>query len=100
MIDMMRKALLMGVGLAVMTTEKLKEAVDELVKKGELSEKEAREVLQELMEKSRQARKEWETKVENMVRNIMNRADIPSRREIEELKARLAKLEEARKPAE
>lgn len=97
MMEMIRKAFLLGVGLAVTTTEKMKEIVDELVKKGELSEQEAKEVFQELVDKSRQARKDWEAKIENTVRNIMDKADIPSRTEIEELKARLTKLEEKRK---
>lgn len=94
MLDLVKKTLLIGAGLAVMTTEKMKDLTDELVKKGEISEKEAREALAELKKKSQQAKKEWEGKIEGSVRSIMNRMDIPSRKELDELRERLAKLEQ------
>jgi len=96
--DFMKKAVLVGAGLAVMTTEKLKELTEELVRKGDLSEKEAREALEELKERSLQARKEWEQKIADAVEDFMRRLNVPSRREVEELKERLARLEEANKP--
>lgn len=95
--DFMKKAILMGAGLAVMTTDKIKELIDELVKKGELSEKEARETLEELKEKSKQTRKQWEEKIEDTISAVMNRMNIPSRKELDELKDRLAKLEQMKK---
>ena len=93
--DFMKKAVLVGAGLAVMTTEKLKELTEELVRKGDLSEKEAREALEELKGRSLQARKEWEQKIADAVEDFMHRLHVPSRREVEELKERLARLEEA-----
>ncbi|MCX7816226.1 MAG: hypothetical protein N2317_01775 [Syntrophales bacterium] len=100
MLNTMKKTILMGAGLAVLTTEKIKELVDELVKRGELSEKEAKETLEELREKSRQAKQEWEAKIENTIKKIMAKANIPTRKEIEELKERLTKLEEKIKVAD
>jgi len=100
MFDALRKAVLFGAGLAVMTTEKMKDFAEELVKKGEMSEKEAREALKEWMEKSKQARKDMEEKTEAMVNKVMNRMNIPTRSELEELKDRLAKLEQAKKAKE
>ncbi len=100
MFDALRKAVLFGAGLAVMTTEKMKDFAEELVKRGEMSEKEAREALKEWMEKSKQARKEMEDKTEAMVNKAMNRMNIPTRSELEELKERLAKLEQAKKAKE
>jgi len=100
MFDALRKAVLFGAGLAVMTTEKMKDFAEELVKRGEMSEKEAREALKEWMEKSKQARKDMEEKTETMVNKVMSRMNIPSRSELEELKERLAKLEQAKKPKE
>ena len=100
MFDALRKAVLFGAGLAVMTTEKMKDFAEDLVKRGEMSEKEAREALKEWMEKSKQARKEMEEKTEAMVHKVMNRMNIPTRSELEDLKERLAKLEQAKKTKE
>jgi polyhydroxyalkanoate synthesis regulator phasin len=95
--DFMKKAILMGAGLAVMTTDKVKELIDELVRKGEISEKEAEENLEEWKQKAQQMRNEWEEKIEEAISAVLKRMNIPSRRELEDLKERLARLEQARK---
>lgn len=97
MLDFMKRAILMGAGLAITTTDKMKELMQEMVNKGELSEEEARKAFDELKEKSKEAKKEWEEKVEKAVRTTMDRLGIPSRQEVEELKKRLAELEQAGK---
>jgi len=96
MFDALRKAVLFGAGLAMMTTEKMSEFANEMVKKGEISEREARQALKEWAEKSKQARKEMEAKTEVLVGQVMAKMNIPTRSEVDELKARLAKLEKAR----
>jgi Uncharacterized conserved protein len=93
MLDYIRKMTLAGAGLAIMTTEKIQELMDELVKKGEMTEKEAREAVNEFLEKSKQARKDLEDKMEQMATGLLNRMNIPTRKEIEDIKQRLASLE-------
>jgi len=100
MFDALRKAVLFGAGLAVMTTEKMNDFADELVKRGEMSEKEAREALKDWMEKSKQARRNIEEKTEAAVNDALKLMNIPSRSELDELKERLAKLEQAKKTKE
>lgn len=95
MMDFIKKIVLAGTGLAMLTTEKIQEMVDELVKKGEVTEKEAREVLEELVEKSKQARKNFEEKVEHLVKSALNRMDIPTKKDLDDLKERLERLEKA-----
>jgi len=36
--DFIKKSMLIGVGLATLTREKVEQAIDELIKKGEMSE--------------------------------------------------------------
>jgi len=98
--DYMKKAILMGAGLVVMTADKMKEMMDDLVKKGELSEKEARETLEEMKEKSQQIQKDWEERVEQTIDGVLRHLNIPSRKELDELKDRLAKLEQFQKTEE
>ena len=47
MFELFKKTIWLGAGLAVMTAEKIEEAVAEIVKKGHLSEKEGKELLDE-----------------------------------------------------
>lgn len=93
MLEYMRKLTLAGAGLAIMTTEKIQEIMDELVKKGEMTEKEAKETVDEFVDKSKQAKKDLEDKMEQFVTGFLNRMNIPTRKELEEIKERLARLE-------
>jgi polyhydroxyalkanoate synthesis regulator phasin len=62
MFDIIKKTMLTGVGLAAMTKDKVEELAKELAEKGKLSEKEGRDLVDELLKKSEQARKDLETK--------------------------------------
>lgn len=95
MLDFIRKMTLAGAGLAIVTTEKIQELAAELVKKGEMTEKEAREAVNEYVEKSKQAKKDLEGKMEQWVTGFLNRMNIPTRKELDEIKERLARLEKA-----
>lgn len=95
MLDFIRKMTMAGAGLAIMTTEKIQEFADELVKKGEITEKEAKEAVNEYVEKSKQAKKDLEGKMEQWVTGFLNRMNIPTRKELDEIKERLARLEKA-----
>ncbi len=93
MLDYIRKMTLAGAGLAIITTEKIQEMMDDLVKKGEMTEKEARETVNEFVEKSKQARRDLEEKVEKTITGFLNRMNIPTRKELDEIKERLERLE-------
>jgi polyhydroxyalkanoate synthesis regulator phasin len=93
MFDLLKKTVWLGAGLALMTTEKVEEAVAEIVKKGQLTEKEGRELATELVEKSKKAKKELGEKVEKIINQTLEKLKIPSRKEIEELRARVERLE-------
>jgi polyhydroxyalkanoate synthesis regulator phasin len=97
MLDYIRKMTLAGAGLAIMTTEKIQEIMEELVKKGEMTEKEAREAVSEFVEKSKQAKKDLEDKMEQMATSLLNRMNVPTHKELEEIKERLTRLEESGK---
>ena len=93
MLEFIKKAIFIGAGLASMTAEKIEEAVAEIVRKGEISEKQGRELVQDLKERSGKARKELGEKVEKMIEEGLQRLNLPTRREIEELKTRIERLE-------
>ena len=93
MFDFIKRAVFFGAGLASMTAEKVEEAVSEIVKRGELTEKQGRELVQDLMERSTKARKDLTERVDKMIQDTLQKLNIPTRREIDELKARVEQLE-------
>ena len=93
MLDSIHKMFLAGVGLAAMTKDKIDEHIKELVEKGELTEKEGREIADDMLKKSKQAKEDLEKQVEKTVQQTLGTLKIASKKEVEELAARIEKLE-------
>ncbi len=89
MSDLFKKAMYMGVGMAELTREKLEEFSREMIEKGELSEKEGRRLVDEMLRKSEEARKSLEKKVDATVEKALGRINIATRDDLEELEKKL-----------
>lgn len=100
MFDIIKRTMLTGVGLAAMTKDKVEELAKELAEKGELSEKEGRDLVDELLKKSEQARKDLETKVEDVVHKVLGKIDVATKKEIDMLEKRIKSLEKKGKADE
>ena len=93
MLDFIKKTIFFGAGLASMTAEKIEDAVAEIVKRGELTEKQGKDLVQDLLERSAKAKKELTERIEKMIQDSLQRLKIPTRKEIDELRARVEQLE-------
>ena len=94
MFDMVKTGLLAGLGAAVVTRDRLEEALDKLVDQGRISRDEARRMVEELSE---DGRREWERLQELLqdgVRKALETMDVASRRRQEELEKRVLNLEQ------
>jgi polyhydroxyalkanoate synthesis regulator phasin len=96
MLNFVRKVMLTGVGLAVMTKEKAEELGRELVEKGEITEKEGKEFVEELLKKSEETSKDFESKVEENVKKVMTRLNFTTKTEMDKLVERVAALEKGK----
>ena len=93
MFDLIKKTMLIGIGLAAMTKEKAEELAKELIEKGELSEKEGKELVDEMLKKSEQAGKDLETKIEGVVQKALGKMDLASKKDVSQLAAKIERLE-------
>ncbi|MBA7584656.1 hypothetical protein ES708_26613 [subsurface metagenome] len=98
--DFIKKSMLIGVGLATLTREKVEQAIDELIRKGEMSEKEGKEAVDDLMEKSKEVKKELTEKVEKTVADTLKKLNIPTREEFSELKEKVERMVKSEKSKE
>ena len=94
MFDLIKKTLLTGVGLAVLTKDKVEDLARELVRKGELSEKEGKELIDDLLKRSEQARKDLETTIDRLVREAVERLNLATKEDVAQLVARISRLEQ------
>jgi len=93
MLDLTRKAILTGVGLGLLAKDKIDEVVEKIREENKLTEEESRKLAQELLDQSEEARKNLEEEVKKTVGDALEKLDIPSRKDFEDLKIRIAKLE-------
>ena len=92
MVDLIKKALYTGVGLAVLTKEKAEELVKELTQQAKLSEQEGKELFDGLLKQSEQARNDFQTKVDETVLTVVKRLNLATKDEVASLKAKIEEL--------
>lgn len=96
MLDVLKKSLYVGLGLAALTKEKLDTVAKELAKSAQLSEEEGRKLAKYLEEESAKARESLKATIDQMVAAAVAR--LPCARKVEELEKRVAELEKTAKP--
>jgi polyhydroxyalkanoate synthesis regulator phasin len=92
MVDLIKKALYTGVGLAVLTKEKAEELVKDLTQQAKLSEQEGKELFDGLLKQSEQARTDFQAKVDEAVLTVVKRLNLATKDEVESLKAKVDEL--------
>jgi polyhydroxyalkanoate synthesis regulator phasin len=96
--DVLHKALMAGLGVP----EKIGEVIDELVKKGELSESQGARLVKECSEKASKTGEDISKSIAEIVSRALEKMNIPTRDEVEKLSrkvtalsAKVKKLEES-----
>jgi len=92
--DFLKKVFNLSLGVFSVTKEKIEEIVKELVKKGEVSQEEGKKLVNELLEKGEKTKKELEAQIEKIVKGIIEKLDLATRKEINELKSEIEQLKE------
>ena len=101
--NIVRKALLAGIG----AQEKVKDLLDELVNKGELSDRDSAKLLKEWANKAKSGKEDLDRMVSDTMHMGFDKANIATKDELDTLKkkvqqlsVRLKKLENAAAPTE
>ena len=86
--DVVRNALLAGLGVQ----EKVHEFVNELVKKGELSESQGAKLLREWTEKADKSTEQVSKSLSDLISKTMEKMTLPSKEDIEKLNRKIQAL--------
>ena len=92
MSDLIKSVILAGLGVLSLTHEKAESLAKDLIKRGELSETGEAKFVKELMEKAEKHGIEIEEKIEKTVEKTLKKLNIPTRRDLDEIKQKLDKL--------
>lgn len=90
LLESVKRLMLAGLGVP----EKLKEIVDDLVKKGEISETQARKLIDEWSDKAEKGASDIGDAVNDAVRKTLEKMNIPTRDEVEALRKEVKALTE------
>ncbi len=93
MIDILRKTILAGVGASVVTVERIESLLDELVERGELSATEAKNAANRLAAEGKSEMKDMNKRLSSLFDEMLNRAHVATRDDLEALKQRVNALE-------
>lgn len=94
MIDLIKKALLTGVGVASLTKDKIEDLAKELIDKGKMSEQEGEKLVQEMLSRAEESRETVKSQTETLVKNTVNKMQLARVEDIELLKAEIERLRE------
>ena len=89
----MKKTMLAGVGLAVVTKEKICESINELVDKGKLTADEANALSEKIVEEGRIETEKAKSEGGKLLNELLHRANVVTTDQYEDLVARVTDLE-------
>ena len=92
MSNLIQKALFAGLGAVALTKEKAEELADELIKRGEAASEERPKIVEDLLGKAEETKKEWSGKVEKIVRETVEKLGIPAKTELDALSRKIDAL--------
>jgi len=93
--DVLREALLVGLGAIDYSRERLKEVVSALREQGELSKEQAEKLIEELKKRGMHEEEEIEKTVSSATEKARSAFPFPTHEDLAKIEKRLAKLEKA-----
>jgi polyhydroxyalkanoate synthesis regulator phasin len=91
--DVIEKTLLLGLGAAALTRDRVQRVADEFVRRGQLSAEEGREMVEDLATRSRDEARSAIRGADSVIQSVFKEFGVASRREVEDLEFKSRQLE-------
>ena len=95
MLNIIKKSMLTGIGLALIAKDEVEDLAKELVNKGKMSENEGTKFLEDLQKRYDETQTKLEEKVQTAVKDFMKKADVVTGDEMKGLKKEIRELKKA-----
>jgi polyhydroxyalkanoate synthesis regulator phasin len=92
--DILKKTLVTGIGLAYLTKEKVEELAKEMIEEGKLAAGESKQFIDDLLKKSTETKDKIKEELDQTVQASLKKMDLVSKKDYEALEARLHTLEQ------
>lgn len=95
MLNIIKKSMLTGIGLALIAKDEVEDLAKELVNKGKMSENEGTKFLKDLQKRYDETQQKLEEKLQKAVKDFMKKADVVTGDELKGLKKEIRELKKA-----
>ena len=95
MLNIIKKSMLTGIGLALIAKDEVEDLAKELVNKGKMSENEGTKFLEDLQKRYDETQQKLEEKLQKAVKDFMKKADVVTGDELKGLKKEIRELKKA-----
>jgi polyhydroxyalkanoate synthesis regulator phasin len=92
MLDLIKKSMLTGIGLALKTKDEVEDFVKDLQKRGEMSEADGRKFIDDVQKRYDETQEKLEKRIEKSVKEILKKTNIVTTDELKELKKEIREL--------
>lgn len=92
MMDVLKKAMLAGIGIASLTMDKVEELTKEVIDKGNLSEQEGEKFLQDIQKRAEESREAMRQQIDRLVESTIGRMQLARISDLEKLQAEIEGL--------
>jgi polyhydroxyalkanoate synthesis regulator phasin len=92
--SILKKGLAFGLGLALASKEQVEKLIDELVKKGELSLEESKDIIDQWKQQTDERKAELQRIVREQIKQVIDKFDLVTKDELQQLEQRIRRLEE------
>jgi polyhydroxyalkanoate synthesis regulator phasin len=91
--DVIRRAVMLGIGVVSLTKDKAEEVVDDLIKRGEIASGERFGTVDTLLREAEKQERELERKITTTVQKVVAEMGLPTRKELDEILITLKRIE-------
>ncbi len=95
MIELIKKAMLTGLGVASLTKEKIEEIGRDFVEQGKLSQQEGEKLVEELLAKVKESKEDIRKQIEERVEEIVKKMNLVRMSDLDEMKLQIKELQDS-----
>lgn len=92
MIELIKKGVLLGLGVLAMTKEKAEEITDELIQKGQATKENRHQLIDDLLSRAKKLETDLESLINKQIKITIEKLGIPTKKDFDDLKKKIDTL--------
>ena len=93
MIDLLKKGILTGIGIGLMTKEKVEEFAKKTTEEAKLTKEEGRKFADELLKQSEETKQQIEGRINDEVKKVVDKLGVATHEDLKKIQKQLDKLQ-------